>query len=341
MMENLINSDETMVATKSFDHIIHQIQKSCLNLNLQVSPFSALISLKKSIVKDKKGLPLIQNLTFGNEFSSESSLKIQALEAELLHMRDSYDKVMKKNYAATESINSLQQVITDQKEVIDILEQEKRSARAAAEVLNRKLVDKTSMFEKEKSLIVKDYESQIKSWKKDLGKAVKQHKKLEKKFARFESNTIQPSSSTPFSPELTTNITSVYEEEDTVNENLCNISTANCEWCSICASVIVDYVPQYFMGEMMNPACSKCNPDASDLFFSFPEEGMPFSLVSHWLPPYTNVNQSVALIPSFKSHYVLIPKPGDSFISMEEVFYEMKILMERQLKEMLERFKVS
>merc|ERR1712179_762962 len=45
----------TMLATQSFNHILDQIQTSCLNFQIQVSPFSAIISLKKSFIKDKCG----------------------------------------------------------------------------------------------------------------------------------------------------------------------------------------------------------------------------------------------------------------------------------------------
>ena len=41
------------MASYSFDKILHDIQSSNLNFQLQVSPFSALILLKKSIVKEK------------------------------------------------------------------------------------------------------------------------------------------------------------------------------------------------------------------------------------------------------------------------------------------------
>ena len=41
-----------MMASIAFDNILKEIQTSNLNFQLQVSPFSAQISLKKSLVKD-------------------------------------------------------------------------------------------------------------------------------------------------------------------------------------------------------------------------------------------------------------------------------------------------
>ena len=49
------DSDPTMAASKTFDRILYIIQQSNLNFALQVSPFSANISLKKSLVRDKAG----------------------------------------------------------------------------------------------------------------------------------------------------------------------------------------------------------------------------------------------------------------------------------------------
>ena len=44
-----------MMAEKTFSNIIQQVQSSNLNFQLQLSPFSVMISLKKTLVKDKFG----------------------------------------------------------------------------------------------------------------------------------------------------------------------------------------------------------------------------------------------------------------------------------------------
>ena len=67
-MEQTADSDKhpisTMCATKVFNNILNQIQISNLNFQLQLSPFSAHISLRKSFVKDRIGAflqPTIQS----------------------------------------------------------------------------------------------------------------------------------------------------------------------------------------------------------------------------------------------------------------------------------------
>ena len=57
-LEENINSDKidpAMLAKQRFGDILEQVQTSCLNFQLQVSPFSAVISIKKSFIKDKSG----------------------------------------------------------------------------------------------------------------------------------------------------------------------------------------------------------------------------------------------------------------------------------------------
>ena len=62
MDENSVSDcDPAMLATTVFNNILEGIQKSNLNYQLQLTPFSALVSLKKSFVKDKSGKFLFPN----------------------------------------------------------------------------------------------------------------------------------------------------------------------------------------------------------------------------------------------------------------------------------------
>ena len=75
-MEKLSDSDLTMLAATSFNGILNLIQNSCLNFQVQLSPYSALISLKKSFVKDKEGsliLPKTSGVAVGPGFFCEEN----------------------------------------------------------------------------------------------------------------------------------------------------------------------------------------------------------------------------------------------------------------------------
>ena len=103
-------------------------------------------------------------------------------------------------------------------------------------------------------------------------------------------------------------------------------------YCSICANPIMDYIPDYFCGETINPACRKCKRYESilddDPLSSFPDYGVPCSLISHWTPAHTVSSPSLLDLQTMRAHYVRLPNPGSRFLSMKEVLQEFKVLME-------------
>ena len=98
---NFINSESnsTMVAA-AFDNILQTIRSSNLNFRLELSPFAANILLKKTLVKNKSGIPLLpcvpnpssvyvtKNLEFGNELLKMK--KITLLQLMTVRMLGSY-----------------------------------------------------------------------------------------------------------------------------------------------------------------------------------------------------------------------------------------------------------
>ena len=56
-----INSDRSSdcLASQCFNDILNHIQDSCLNFHMQLTPFGAKISLKKSFIVDKKGVVVL------------------------------------------------------------------------------------------------------------------------------------------------------------------------------------------------------------------------------------------------------------------------------------------
>ena len=343
-MEKSINSDDTMAASEMFDIILSQIQRSSLNFRLQVSPYSAVISLKKSLVKDKFGTPILKS-SFKNESgvypcseSSEAKFKIQTLEAELYSLKQTYGKVQSKLADSYQTIDSLGKNIVDRDKTIKDLEISNKISKAAAEKLNARLVEQVNKYEKEKMYIIADCKHEIKMWKKELGAVNKKHIKLQKKFENLHSH---KSVVIDCPQEVKVEVTSLQPLEPKLDYSSQIV-------CSICARHIENYVPEYFCGETFNPACEKCKADANldighdlDPFSSFPIEGMPISLVSHWILPYYNATPSLLAIPSLRAHYTMLPNPGSSFISMEEVLAEFKKMMDEQLRELKESFKIT
>ena len=93
-MDARIDSDFTMIAVNSFNAIVSQVQNSGLNYQLQMSPFSAFISLKKSLVRDMSGCPILPAAVIQNCNKTET-----------------VSSLMKKLSAAYEEIEELKQTI--------------------------------------------------------------------------------------------------------------------------------------------------------------------------------------------------------------------------------------
>ena len=60
------------MATETFQNVLRLIQTSGLNYKMNISPFSATIFIKNSLLKDKNGNPLISPLVNDIQIKSEN-----------------------------------------------------------------------------------------------------------------------------------------------------------------------------------------------------------------------------------------------------------------------------
>ena len=94
----LSTSDYTM-ETKIFENVLQQVKLSRLNFRLDESPFSAVINLRKSFIKDKSGIvlrpppPLIPELDKNKILQLEKV--VQSLQNDLESAVDDCGKVYK------------------------------------------------------------------------------------------------------------------------------------------------------------------------------------------------------------------------------------------------------
>ena len=96
-MEQMTDSDAAMVANENFENILRLIGNSCLNYRMEVSPFSAVISLRKTIIKDKTGLYITPQ--FCKDEKSDLRCEIRTLEKKLnrlQHMINDRDDTIQK-----------------------------------------------------------------------------------------------------------------------------------------------------------------------------------------------------------------------------------------------------
>ena len=90
------DSNPIMVANEAFDSILEHITTSNLNFQLQMSPFSASISLKKSPVKDKAGTPLWPQVR-PSKLSQTVEATIAALAAKNLQLEADFNSLRKEH----------------------------------------------------------------------------------------------------------------------------------------------------------------------------------------------------------------------------------------------------
>ena len=115
-MKDLINSDvnpnPTMIATEKFNNILQQIQSSQLNFHLQISPYSAVISLKISLMRDKSGNVILPSPTTLRHASSDSVEKlvdtIVKLEKDITGLTKKYEDAIDDGVNAHQIIEKLE-----------------------------------------------------------------------------------------------------------------------------------------------------------------------------------------------------------------------------------------
>ena len=71
-----------MAASQSFFNVVQEIQSSGLNFKIELSPFSAIIYLKNSLLKNKAGF-IIEPPTVTQDVNGVQNQKISQLEQEI------------------------------------------------------------------------------------------------------------------------------------------------------------------------------------------------------------------------------------------------------------------
>ena len=155
-------TDLTMLANTTFDSVISQIRSSCLNFSMQLTPFSAVISLRKSFMMDKSGSVVLP-------FTRENMVKVEV-------------ENNKHENIEVDIIKDLQSKVIECEKIISGLKTELEQARDTTVRLNEELCYTKRKFENEKNLILKDHLSDMMTWKKDMCEISKKHSDLQIKF---------------------------------------------------------------------------------------------------------------------------------------------------------------
>ena len=160
----MISSDAnpTMLPKKVFDQIVEQVQSSNLNFQLQLSPFSATIFLKRSFVRDKLGNVLLPSINVNkselklhdnnNLFDEINRLKCNILEVEEDNKsKDNTIWNLEEKLRKTEA--SATKAFTDKNEEVSILKTSLKNANKEIDILKNNVKSKCKIVkETEKDL---------------------------------------------------------------------------------------------------------------------------------------------------------------------------------------------
>ena len=133
-MEESINSDFVnleMLASQTFDNILDSIRRSNLNFQFQLSPFSAYISLKRSLVKDKSGSfltpqsPQLSGAVLLPQTSSTSDLaelvtKINKLENALIVQQTNHEVAINDRDEELQNLKASKEKLMDDNKKLEL-----------------------------------------------------------------------------------------------------------------------------------------------------------------------------------------------------------------------------
>ena len=175
--------------------------------------------------------------------------------------------------------------------------------------------------------MIRSHKKDVKYWRKELGEEIKVKMKLEKILEIGNKNEV-------FKPPT------VKKKNERIVQKSNEEKKTSIKTCSICASEIFSYNPEYFCGEIFNPACEMCKANDStwnpkDPFSSFPTSCQPTSLVAHWLlPPENNPIKNPSSICSMITHFIPNQQRVDTkeYLIWKEQFLEIFEEYRKQLR---------
>ena len=298
MKENS-NSDYNiaMLASDAFETLIDQIRNSNLNFHLQMSPFSAQISLRKSLVTDKTGVPRLpptnihpangsSNVNLGSDITALAAKNMQ-LERDFNTLKIQYARAVDVCDEADAKIKYLEGELartTIKHENGDDVKGHPVEIEALQHEVDELKIENLKYREKHKLQIeeIGELETSLKI-KTDIANQLNKKLSEEKTKAERENSATKRS----FKAEVKSWRKELGEERKAkmkLEENLeimknelklkelCKKGGKKAEskriilvsdhktetLCSLCAISIPDYIPEYFCGEKFNPACQAC-----------------------------------------------------------------------------------
>ena len=335
MARQMSDSDMKMAAEKIYNDLIDKITNSKLNFQMQLSPFSACISLKKSLQKDRAGTYVAPSFLEKVDENDKLLVRIKNLEGELINTKEELRLAQQQLSVKSENDMIFRDIFLIKaendilkKENDDLSETLKSYGSVAPSNINQNVPNKLFDDIEDVSLnacaqnasnfigVHKAPENLIK--KKDETKVeVEFEAKCLKKNVKFTTDC--KSSTHP-------HISQPVGLDQALSSSV----------CSICSRVISNHSPQYFHGYKLRPACNTCTKKdhlkdhEPPPFSAFLGCEMPSSLVAHWLSPHKlSTSPSISSSVSLRSHCVKWPSSGERLYTPDDILQELMNMMKK------------
>ena len=316
-----------MSINNTFGSILNEIQLSNLNFSLQVTPFTAYITLKKSVQKDVNGVPATP--------SPPLLYLLQQAQQVILQLQDENSK-LKTSVAALEE--KTKSAINEKDVLVDTVKEVNEEAAGLA-AINNNLRDKINEAEKESSKIKSEkivLESKIKEARKkydvELNDLQNQVKNLTKTIKTKEKELLH--------------LDKILEN---TRSTLKNVKSENSQLKTIKSKLetekrkLENQKVKRDKGKMKLMKSENNDENANEKVVEMKTEkddeeslkcSFISSLVSHCNPHIIHSPQRPGSITTMVSHCASLPPPGSSFLSMAEVLEGLEAAFEKMLSKM-------
>ena len=99
-----------MTASQAFENLLKKVQASCLNFKIELSPFSAVIHVKKSFIKNRFGQAVVP-VVEGSEAQGVYDKKVVELEKENDMLKVKIEETVKEAENCHGMVNKLEKEI--------------------------------------------------------------------------------------------------------------------------------------------------------------------------------------------------------------------------------------
>ena len=316
-----------MAINTTFSSILNEIQLSNLNFSIQMTPFAAYITLKKSVQRDLNGdcavpsPPLLSLLQRAQQETLNLQNENNQLRSNIAVLEEKYENVVSENddlVAKIKESNKNIKALTDTTNTLQckISEAERKDAKNRIENVgleSKMKAVKNKYVEELNDLKVRarDLEKGNKMKEKDIHNLSKSLDSARStiKALKYEKSQLKTSKT-----KLETEITKLKRVETTKKK-------------------VVPNAKQNAKDVNEN---NNLNPGAPSEMFE--PLFMP-SMVSHWNPQVMKVYQRPASISSMITHCTLLPPPSRSFLSMKEVLHYEILALDKIIDRMFPSFK--